>query len=119
MAAVYQRCREALFNELGVEPSIQTRRLYERLRQDDGEDPVVLPLAVYLDAPAAGEPPFQGLRFFDEGDADRFFGREAPRRGCTTSRFSRRSELRAQENRPSSALAWCRRSSERRQLCTS
>ena len=76
MAAVYQRCREALFNELGVEPSIQTRRLYERLRQDDGEATVVLPTAVDTDAPAAGDPPFQGLRFFDEGDADRFFGRE-------------------------------------------
>src|SRR5690242_19851752 len=27
--------------------------------------------------PEPGEPPFQGLQYFDEGDADRFFGREA------------------------------------------
>ncbi len=29
------------------------------------------------DAPASGAPPFKGLRFFDESDADLFFGREA------------------------------------------
>ena len=29
------------------------------------------------DAPASGAPPFKGLQFFDEGDADLFFGREA------------------------------------------
>jgi DNA-binding SARP family transcriptional activator len=28
VAVVYQRCREALFNDLGIEPSIQTRRVY-------------------------------------------------------------------------------------------
>ena len=27
--------------------------------------------------PEPGEPPFQGLQYFDEKDADRFFGREA------------------------------------------
>src|SRR5579859_2801614 len=37
VAAVYQRCREALFNELGVEPSPATRRLHERLRRDEPE----------------------------------------------------------------------------------
>jgi hypothetical protein len=76
MAEVYQRCRQVLFNELGVEPSIQTRRLYERLRQDDSEAIAVLPSAPDAEAPAPGDPPFQGLRFFDESDADRFFGRE-------------------------------------------
>jgi WD40 repeat protein len=29
------------------------------------------------DAPASGAPPFKGLQFFDEADADLFFGREA------------------------------------------
>jgi WD40 repeat protein/ABC-type branched-subunit amino acid transport system substrate-binding protein/DNA-binding SARP family transcriptional activator len=81
MAAAYQRCREALFNELGVEPSIQTRQLYARLRQDDIESTGTLgePAAApgFLDeAPTPGEPPFQGLHYFDEADADRFFGRE-------------------------------------------
>src|SRR5262249_39568772 len=76
VAAVYQRCREALFNDLGVEPSIQTRRLFARLRQDDGELVLLwLPIAE-SQAPARGDPPFQGLQYFDEADADRFFGRE-------------------------------------------
>ena len=30
VAAIYQRCVEALKNELGVEPAAQTRALYER-----------------------------------------------------------------------------------------
>src|SRR5579859_8243458 len=29
------------------------------------------------DAPAPGPPPFKGLLYFDEGDAEQFFGREA------------------------------------------
>ena len=29
------------------------------------------------DAPAAGLPPYKGLHYFDEGDAELFFGREA------------------------------------------
>src|SRR5438128_4027110 len=84
VASVYQRCREALFNELGVEPSPATRRLFERLRRDDPEpehEPTAhaTPVARTADdaAPAPGEPPFPGLRYFDEADADRFFGREA------------------------------------------
>jgi DNA-binding SARP family transcriptional activator len=82
VAAVYQRCREALFNDLGIEPSASTRQLYERLRRDDSESvaaqEVSAPTAVSLtdDAPAAGDPPFQGLPYFDVADADRFFGRE-------------------------------------------
>ena len=83
VASVYQRCREALFNELGVEPSPATRRLYQRLCRDDPESgdvsgvlaPTTAP-AEGDDPPAPGEPPFQGLRCFDEADADRFFGRE-------------------------------------------
>jgi WD40 repeat protein/ABC-type branched-subunit amino acid transport system substrate-binding protein/DNA-binding SARP family transcriptional activator len=81
MAVAYQRCREALFNELGVEPSIQTRQLYERLRQDDTAsatpqaEPTVVP-DIAGEAPTPGEPPFQGLQYYDETDADRFFGRE-------------------------------------------
>jgi WD40 repeat protein/ABC-type branched-subunit amino acid transport system substrate-binding protein/DNA-binding SARP family transcriptional activator len=76
MAEVYQRCRQALFNELGVEPSIQTRRLYARLQQDEPDIASTPPTTVDVEAPAAGTPPFQGLQYFDEADADRFFGRE-------------------------------------------
>ncbi|HLZ31917.1 MAG TPA: BTAD domain-containing putative transcriptional regulator [Chloroflexota bacterium] len=83
VAAVYQRCREALFNELGVEPSPVTRRLYQQLCRDDaepGDAPGALaPTTEWAgsdDPRAPGEPPFQGLRCFDEADADRFFGRE-------------------------------------------
>jgi DNA-binding SARP family transcriptional activator len=82
VASVYERCRAALFNDLGVEPSVATRRLYERLRRDDAE-PIIAPqpsamgvAPAHDEAPAPGQPPFQGLRFFDESDADRFFGRE-------------------------------------------
>src|SRR5579859_4492518 len=50
-AVVYKRCREALFNELGVEPSAATRRLYERLRTDDpvASDRPVAPAAPSID----------------------------------------------------------------------
>jgi WD40 repeat protein/ABC-type branched-subunit amino acid transport system substrate-binding protein/DNA-binding SARP family transcriptional activator len=80
IAAVYQRCREALFNDLGVEPSVATRAVYERLRQDGSQSvsagpPIVGPSSED-DAPAPGEPPYQGLHCFEESDADRFFGRE-------------------------------------------
>jgi len=81
VAQVYQRCREALFNDLGVEPSATTRRLYERLRQDESE-PTTAPGAPDVavraedEPPVPGEPPFLGLHYFDEADADRFFGRE-------------------------------------------
>ena len=38
MAAVYQRCVESLRNDLGVEPSQQTRTLYERLAGGKDKD---------------------------------------------------------------------------------
>ena len=88
VAAVFQRCRSALASELGVEPSGQTLELFDTLRQgsltqgramaalapglaEDGHSP-----AVADEEPAPGEPPFKGLQYFDEADADLFFGRE-------------------------------------------
>src|SRR5207249_8190980 len=66
IATVYQRCRERLFEELGAQPSEQTRELFERLSR--GERGVAstatdLPresMAESSDAqpPAPGEPPF-------------------------------------------------------------
>jgi DNA-binding SARP family transcriptional activator len=84
VATVYQRCRELLFEELGAQPSAQTRELFERLsRAEDGlavtgTDFPRASMAAASDAqaPAPGEPPFQGLQLFDESDAERFFGRE-------------------------------------------
>jgi WD40 repeat protein/DNA-binding SARP family transcriptional activator len=82
VAAVYQRCVNALRSDLGVEPSEQTRALYERLITST---PSVAPLpgAAFqtvpldaLDQPAPGEPPFKGLLYFDEADAANFFGRD-------------------------------------------
>ncbi len=82
-AAAYHRCVEALRRELGVEPSEQTRALFERLSR--GERVVVMPatslppsaLPLEDESPAPGDPPYKGLRHFDEADADLFFGREA------------------------------------------
>ena len=41
------------------------------------EFPPLKSLNTASEPPAPGEPPFKGLQFFDEGDADLFFGREA------------------------------------------
>lgn len=84
VATVYQRCRQALFEDLGTTPSEQTRRLFEDLSQGvrvlpalaDAPEPGTLTYASENAAPAPGEPPYQGLSFFDEAEAGRFFGRE-------------------------------------------
>ena len=52
LAVVYQRCQTALHRDLGVEPSEQTRALYERLRRS--ERAAQAPAA---DAPPAVAPP--------------------------------------------------------------
>jgi WD40 repeat protein/DNA-binding SARP family transcriptional activator len=81
MAAVYQRCVEALQRELDVEPSEQTQALFEQLAA--GEIPAPGSAAGpdswragIEGEPEPGEPPFKGLQYFDESDADLFFGRE-------------------------------------------
>lgn len=81
MSAAYRRCREALRDELGVEPSPETMALYRRLAEGDkapdfaeAERPAI-PSAADM-APAPGESPFRGLEFFDTKDADLFCGRE-------------------------------------------
>jgi WD40 repeat protein/DNA-binding SARP family transcriptional activator/ABC-type branched-subunit amino acid transport system substrate-binding protein len=75
-AAVFRRCREALFNELGVEPSAATQRLYEQVRTDDSLEAQPIAPVIEQQTPAPGESPFQGMHYFDEADAQRFFGRE-------------------------------------------
>jgi WD40 repeat protein/DNA-binding SARP family transcriptional activator len=78
--AQYETCRQVLRQELGVEPSQETEVLAEAIRNEtlhsaapwlsDGQG--ALP-----ELPAPGQPPFKGLDFYDEADADLFFGREA------------------------------------------
>jgi WD40 repeat protein/DNA-binding SARP family transcriptional activator len=85
MATVYRRCVQALKEELEVQPSAETQAMHERLsRGGEVERPrsriAVAPLDLSLldeTQAAPGPCPFKGLRFFDEEDADYFFGREA------------------------------------------
>jgi len=83
VAAAYHRCESAMLNELGLEPSESTHSLFDDLKtgkkgipefagQRDGKR--VSPTRD--EAPAPGEPPYKGLQFYDESDADYFFGRE-------------------------------------------
>jgi WD40 repeat protein/DNA-binding SARP family transcriptional activator len=89
MTAAYQRCVEALWRDLGVEPSESTTALYEQLRNPLTR-PAALPDSHLLaaigpaavvpglsdEAPYPGEPPFKGLHYFSEADSDLYFGRE-------------------------------------------
>lgn len=84
VASTYRRCVSALKADLGVEPSQQTRLLYDRLVK--GESPVrtseraivdpTQPRLGHTGAPSPGSSPYKGLRHYDESDATRFFGRE-------------------------------------------
>jgi DNA-binding SARP family transcriptional activator/ABC-type glycerol-3-phosphate transport system substrate-binding protein len=79
--AAYSRCRQALAEELGVEPSARLQRLHVRMLQ---QDPTLeAPRAIAEPAPtterlsqAPRRNPYKGLRAFGEADAADFFGRE-------------------------------------------
>ncbi len=81
VASVFERCVAALQQDLGVEPSAQTRALYEQLlTKDEGgrlKDKTIF-TSSFISHPSSfpESPPFKGLRYFDEADADLFFGRE-------------------------------------------
>jgi DNA-binding SARP family transcriptional activator len=82
VALVYERCANTLQDDLGVEPSDQTRALYQELveEQRPGKPaaiprPTVQPPVTLLEA-AEGEPPYKGLHYFEPDDAEWFFGRE-------------------------------------------
>lgn len=78
VAGVYQRCVNALRQDLDVEPSEQTKDLFGRLSK--GELPLdeLAPEVERAEKhPDPGEPPYKGLQHFDQGDAELFFGREA------------------------------------------
>jgi WD40 repeat protein len=70
--AQYAACRRALSEELGLEPSAETARLADAIRAGTLE-------SLHPDRllPAAGDPPYRGLHYFDVEDAWLFFGREA------------------------------------------
>lgn len=72
--AQYDICRRQLKRELGVEPSAETTQLYEQIRDGEQNEPDPTPFPEI--PPAPGIPPYKGLQFFDETDANWFFGRE-------------------------------------------
>ncbi len=92
--ATFERCVEALDKEFGVEPGPETKCLYEELAKAEGRGlkdgtlglPQIsdlnfhpspfIPHPLHDEPPAPGEPPFKGMQYFDEADADLFFGRE-------------------------------------------
>ncbi|MGD2050690.1 MAG: BTAD domain-containing putative transcriptional regulator, partial [Chloroflexota bacterium] len=79
--AQYETCSRLLMQELGVVPARETTALVESIRAD-----TLKPISIgrqgeqeipKVEPPFPGAPPFKGLNFFDETDADLFFGREA------------------------------------------
>ena len=72
--AQYETCCRLLTQELGIKPSPETTQLYEQIRDGEVIPPDPTP---FLDLPPApGTPPFKGLAYFSESDAELFFGRE-------------------------------------------
>jgi DNA-binding SARP family transcriptional activator/ABC-type glycerol-3-phosphate transport system substrate-binding protein len=73
----YQRCRQLLSEELGIEPSPELQRLEQQiLRQDPALEPQQ-PIPVTAASSVPDRNPYKGLRAFSEIDAPDFFGREA------------------------------------------
>lgn len=78
--AQYETCRRLLRQELGVEPAQETTALAESIRSETlrpAGPALSFDLTATPEPPAPGEPPFKGLAFFDEADADLFYGRAA------------------------------------------
>jgi len=81
--AQYETCSRLLRQDLDVEPAQETTALVESIRGETlkpSAAPAPGPLRSHATAPeppTPGEPPFKGLAFFDEADADLFFGRTA------------------------------------------
>jgi len=75
--AQYKACGRELARELGVEPSVETRQLYEQILR--GEWPQVAPVEAQLltrQPRSIGACPYRGLATFREEDSRFFFGRE-------------------------------------------
>lgn len=84
VVSTFARCQAALEKELGVKPSPETHALYEQLIRGETVTGINLTSTrvaagrqrIEDAAPAPGVSPFKGLQYFDEADADLFYGRE-------------------------------------------
>ncbi len=75
--AQYATCRRLLAEELGVEPSAEIRETYELLLRGEQPPDLAIILAAHEHPPRkVGACPYRGLSFFQEEDAEVFFGRE-------------------------------------------
>jgi DNA-binding SARP family transcriptional activator len=80
VSAIYQRCEQALLEELGVPASKELLETYQQIL--NGIIPQLkdtYPQAIHeiaIEPPAPGVSPYKGLEFFDVEDAGLFFGRE-------------------------------------------
>jgi basic membrane lipoprotein Med (substrate-binding protein (PBP1-ABC) superfamily)/DNA-binding SARP family transcriptional activator len=70
----FERLRELLGDELGLEPSPSLRRLRDQILL---HDPTLLPVQWAAPVARTERNPYKGLRPFGEDDADDFFGRDA------------------------------------------
>lgn len=71
--AAYEQARARLADKLGVDPSPELVALHERILQRDPS----LPMAeMNVEPQQSVRNPYKGLRVFEEGDAEDFFGRE-------------------------------------------
>ncbi|HZD58285.1 MAG TPA: BTAD domain-containing putative transcriptional regulator [Anaerolineales bacterium] len=78
VATAYQRCLDALRQDLDVEPSEQTDDLFQRLGRGEVSLQGISPgFEEFGQVQIAGDPPYKGLQNFDQDDAELFFGREA------------------------------------------
>jgi hypothetical protein len=78
VATVYQRCVDALRQDLDVEPSKQTNELFERLSKGEVSLQGSLPdFEKFRLVQTPGDPPYKGLQQFEGDDRQLFFGREA------------------------------------------
>ena len=69
----YQKLRELLVEELGLDPSPPLQRLQEQILL---HDPALMPVAAVASTTVQARNPYKGLRSFAEEDAADFFGRE-------------------------------------------
>ena len=73
----YETCRQVLAKELGVEPSTETREIYDLLVKGERlPETLLTPLSWQRESRVVGACPFRGLAAFREQDAPLFFGRE-------------------------------------------
>lgn len=70
----YDKLRELLRDELGLDPSPALQRMRDRVLL---HDPALVPIAQGEPPPSATRNPYKGLQPFGENDAQDFYGREA------------------------------------------